>query len=103
MLPAKYYKTISDQSPQLFAVKPDKTIWCHDENEWFRYQIATGIKYSKIDSEGLIPKRGTFSSTNEEDDEPHFGELGECGCWLDSNKILTPIPFLSCFCLLYKK
>ncbi|UJR11376.1 hypothetical protein I4U23_015556 [Adineta vaga] len=75
---ATYYKTISLQGPQLFAVKPDQTVWYHDENRWFKYRTATAIKYDRLYGEDLFPRRDTFASTTtEEDDEPNFGEQDE--------------------------
>ncbi|CAF1011702.1 unnamed protein product [Rotaria sordida] len=77
---AKYYKTISEQGPELFAVEPDQTVWYHDENKWHRYQTAKDVKYGTIQSENLSPKRGTFSSTtDDDDDEPHFGQKDGTG------------------------
>jgi hypothetical protein len=76
---AKYYKTVSEQGPELFAVKPDQSVWYHDENIWKRYQTATDVKYDQVYSTDLNPKRGgTFSSTpDDDDDEPHFGQQDE--------------------------
>ncbi|CAF5092799.1 unnamed protein product [Rotaria sp. Silwood1] len=77
---AKYYKTISVEGPQLFAVKPDQSVWYHDANQWHRYQTAADVKYGQIHSPDLNPRRGTFTSTTDEDDvddEPHFGEEEE--------------------------
>ncbi|CAF1413203.1 unnamed protein product [Rotaria sordida] len=72
---AKYYKTITKEGPQLFAVKPDQSVWYHDENQWHRYQTATDVKYNQIHSPDLNPRRGTFTSTtDDDDDEPRFGE-----------------------------
>ena len=77
---AKYYKTISAQGPELFAVKPDQTVWYHDENKWKQYRTAKDVKYGTIRSENLNPKRGTFSSTtDDDDDEPRFGQQDGTG------------------------
>ncbi|CAF1466257.1 unnamed protein product [Rotaria sordida] len=65
----------SDEGPQLFAVKPDQSVWYHDENQWHRYQTATDVKYDQIHSPDLNPRRGTFTSTtDDDDDEPRFSE-----------------------------
>jgi len=68
---AKYYKTISVQGPQLFAVKHDQTVWYHDANKWHRYQTATDVKYDKMHSGNLNPVRETFisKSNGEYDDD----------------------------------
>jgi hypothetical protein len=76
---AKYYKTISEQGPQLFAVKLDQTVWYHDANKWHRYQTATDVKYDKMHSEDLNPDRTTSVSTLDDDDDPRFGEQDEAG------------------------
>jgi hypothetical protein len=70
---ARYYKTISVQGPELFAVKHDQTVWYHDQNKWRKYIPATNIKYDKIHSNNLDPNRSTVAPTDD-DDEPHFGE-----------------------------
>ncbi|CAF4214800.1 unnamed protein product, partial [Rotaria sp. Silwood2] len=47
---AKYYKTISPEGPQLFAVKFDETVWYHDQNRWHKYQTARDIHYNILAS-----------------------------------------------------
>jgi hypothetical protein len=44
---AKYYKTVSKEGPQLFAVKLDQSVWYHDEGKWHKYQTATDVKYEE--------------------------------------------------------
>ncbi|CAF2723553.1 unnamed protein product [Rotaria sp. Silwood2] len=74
---AKYYKTISVQGPQLFAVKIDQTVWYHDEDKWHMYQTATDVKYDKIQLPDLNPRRPTLVSATTDDDEPCFCEQDE--------------------------
>ncbi|CAF1180249.1 unnamed protein product [Rotaria sordida] len=74
---AKYYKTISVQGPQLFAVKMDQTVWYHDENKWHRYQTATDVKYDKIQLPDLNPRRTPLALTTIDDDDLCFGEQEE--------------------------
>ncbi|CAF1035530.1 unnamed protein product [Adineta ricciae] len=75
---AKYYKTVSLQGPQLFAVKFDQTVWYHDNNEWHRYITATDIKYGVSYVPELNPRRDTFASTTTDgDDEPEYGVQNE--------------------------
>jgi len=45
---AKYYKRISEQGPQLFAVKLDNSVWYHDNGKWHRYQTATNIQFKNL-------------------------------------------------------
>jgi hypothetical protein len=77
---AKYYKTISEKGPQLFAVKPDQSVWYHDEGKWHRYQTATDVKFGKLNSPLLDPTRKFFTSTSNDqadDDESNFGTQDE--------------------------
>jgi hypothetical protein len=71
---AKYYKTISPRGPQLFAVKLDQTVWYHDKGKWQMYQSATDVKYDTYHSAEMHPRKSTFASTTDEDDDPQFGE-----------------------------
>jgi hypothetical protein len=71
---ATYYKTISEQGPQLFAVRPDQTVWYHDENKWHKYITATNVTYDKVRSKDLNPIRPTPGSPVDDDDEPGFGQ-----------------------------
>ncbi len=78
---AKYYKTISEKGPELFAVKPDQTVWYHDADKWHRYQTATDVKYNKIHSADLAPERKISTSKSngddDDDDDPCFGVQDE--------------------------
>jgi hypothetical protein len=81
---ATYYKTISEKGPELFAVKPDQTVWYHDANKWHRYKTATDVKYGKLHSANLHPEREiSASKANVDDDgdddvdEPCFGVQDE--------------------------
>ncbi|CAF1147344.1 unnamed protein product [Didymodactylos carnosus] len=70
---AKYYKTISFQGPELFAVQLDQSVWYHDQNKWHRYQTASNVKYDKIQSSDLNPTRAMDDLTiSDDDDEQPF-------------------------------
>lgn len=73
---ARYFKTISPQGPQLFAVKTDDTVWYHDENKWHKYQTAADVKFGTRELTNANPK-GQLSLLNDNDDEPNFGEQDE--------------------------
>jgi hypothetical protein len=47
---ATYYKTISVQGPQLFAVVDEKRVYYHDNGEWNRYITATDVKSSQMNT-----------------------------------------------------
>ena len=71
---ARYYKTISKQGPQLFAVKLDETVWYHDDNKWHKYLTATDIKYDILHSPNLNPQRtDSYPRAGDGDDDPCFG------------------------------
>ncbi|CAF1093827.1 unnamed protein product [Rotaria magnacalcarata] len=77
---AKYYKTISVQGPQLFAVRMDQTVWYHDADIWHKYITARDIKYGKMQSSDLNPKPIIMpTAIIDDDDEPCFGEQDEAG------------------------
>ena len=42
---AIYFKTISADGPQLFAVVDDKLVFYHENDCWHRYLTATYIKF----------------------------------------------------------
>ena len=69
------FKKISEQSPQLFAVKPDKTIWYHDENGWHQYKTAEDVKYD--------------SKPVEDDSEPGFGEQDGAESFSINNQFIS--------------
>lgn len=68
---AKYYKTISLQGPQLFAVKSKESVWYHDEGQWFCYRTACDIKQGVIND--LNPKR----AQNEIENAMYFDKISE--------------------------
>ena len=45
---ATYYKTISSEGPELFAVVNKKWVLYHDEGKWHRYITACDIKFETI-------------------------------------------------------
>jgi len=45
---AIYYKTISTEGPELFAVVNKKWVLYHDEGKWHRYITACDIKFDTI-------------------------------------------------------
>lgn len=67
---ATYYKTISDQGPQLFAVQLDESVWYHDAGAWHRYQTATDIKYGKIFANGSVDDDDLSVPVSEEPSTP---------------------------------
>jgi hypothetical protein len=56
---AIYFKTISFQGPQLFAVVNDKSVFYHNHGEWHRYMTACDIKFGTMESSDLNPDRAT--------------------------------------------
>ena len=56
---AIYFKTISYQGPQLFAVIDDKTVLYHDQNKWHRYITACDVRFGTMESTNLNPPRAT--------------------------------------------
>jgi hypothetical protein len=47
---AIYFKTISFQGPQLFAVVNDDSVFYHEHGEWYRYITAYDIKFDTMKS-----------------------------------------------------
>jgi hypothetical protein len=45
---ATYYKTISPEGPELFAVVNKKWVLYHDKDKWHRYTTACDLKYGTI-------------------------------------------------------
>jgi hypothetical protein len=60
---ATYFKTISYQGPQLFAVVDDNSVFYHDHGQWYRYITACDIKFGRIESSNTNPKRATNDET----------------------------------------
>ena len=56
---AIYFKTISVQGPQLFAVVNEDTVFYHENEQWHRYITACDIKFGVIDSTNSNMVRGT--------------------------------------------
>jgi hypothetical protein len=55
---ATYYKTISAQGPQLFAVVDENQVFYHDKGQWFRYITATDVKFGQMNTTD-DPQRAT--------------------------------------------
>jgi hypothetical protein len=47
---AIYFKTISVQGPQLFAIVNDDSVFYHDLRKWHRYITACDIKFGTMES-----------------------------------------------------
>ena len=60
---ATYFKTISYDGPQLFAVVNDDSVLYHDRGQWHRYITARDIKFSTVESSDTNPKRATSDET----------------------------------------
>jgi hypothetical protein len=56
---ATYFKTISFQGPQLFAVVNDDSVFYHDHGEWHRYITACDVKFGTMESSNPNPNRAT--------------------------------------------
>lgn len=62
---ATYYKTISPEGPELFAVVNKKWVLYHDGGKWHRYITACDIKFETIGGNNLSSK----SLINEHEDD----------------------------------
>lgn len=56
---AIYFKTITYQGPQLFAVVDDGTVLYHEGNGWHRYITAFDVRFGTMESTNLNPPRAT--------------------------------------------
>lgn len=54
---ATYFKTISSEGPQLFAVVNDDTVFYHSGDKWHRYMTAKDIRFGMLYSKDLNPTR----------------------------------------------
>jgi hypothetical protein len=61
---ALYFKTISVQGPQLFAVVNDNLVFYHENGQWHKYITAFDIKFGTIESDNCNVQRAT---SDEED------------------------------------
>jgi hypothetical protein len=61
---AIYFKTISAQGPQLFAVVADSVVFYHDNGQWHRYITACDIKFGMIESNTFNVSRATNDETD---------------------------------------
>jgi hypothetical protein len=62
---ATYYKTISLQGPQLFAVVDEKQVFYHDNGHWYPYNTATDIKFGQRNTTTDDPQRATEKKPSE--------------------------------------
>ena len=60
---AIYFKTISVQGPQLFAVVNDDAVYYHDHGIWHRYITACDIQFGAMESNNPNPARATSEDT----------------------------------------
>ncbi len=60
---ATYFKTISYEGPQLFAVVNDDSVFYQEHGQWHRYITAYDIKFDRIESIDTNPKRATSDKT----------------------------------------
>lgn len=56
---ATYYKRISDEGPELFAVVNKKWVLYHDEGKWHRYITACDLKFDTI-LDNKLPSKQTI-------------------------------------------
>lgn len=56
---AIYFKTISAEGPQLFAVVDDHTVFYHEHGQWHRYITACDIKFGTIEPKNCNMVRAT--------------------------------------------
>ncbi|CAF0810312.1 unnamed protein product [Rotaria sp. Silwood1] len=62
---ATYYKTISSEGPQLFAVVNKKWVLYHEGDKWHRYITACSLKFETVQYNRLNSNR----AINEQEDE----------------------------------
>lgn len=60
---AKYYKTISLEGPELFAVDSRSCVFYHDNGKWFPYKTASNIQFSSTND--FNPKRAQNELENQ--------------------------------------
>lgn len=56
---AVYFKTISVQGPQLFAVVDDQQVFYHEHGNWHRYITAFDIKFGTMEPNDSNMQRAT--------------------------------------------
>ncbi|CAF1494887.1 unnamed protein product [Adineta ricciae] len=61
---ATYYKTISKDGPEGFAVVNENIVYYYEYDDWHRYNTARDIRYGTIDLTDANPTR---AKTDEED------------------------------------
>lgn len=54
---ATYFKTISYEGPQLFAVVDDNLVLYHDLGKWHQYITAYDVKFGTIECSNINPDR----------------------------------------------
>lgn len=69
---AAYYKTISLQGPQIFAILNENQAFYHDNNQWYCYATATDIKIDRMDTTDDIPR-----ATTEEENQSIIDKLSQ--------------------------
>ncbi|CAF1102531.1 unnamed protein product [Rotaria sordida] len=62
---ATYYKTISSEGPELFAVVNKRWVLYHERDKWYRYITACDLKFETIRYDRLTSNQ----SIDEQDDE----------------------------------
>lgn len=62
---ATYYRTISLEGPQLFAVVNKKWVLYHDNGKWHRYISACDLKFETIHENELNPKQTSAQQQDE--------------------------------------
>ncbi|CAF1113971.1 unnamed protein product [Adineta steineri] len=61
---ALYFKTISAEGPELFAVVNDNAVFYHDNGQWYRYITACNIKFGIIEANRSNMSCATNDETN---------------------------------------
>jgi hypothetical protein len=73
---ATYYKTISFQGPQLFAVVGENAVFYHDKGEWHPYLTAINVRFGQMNIAYDQPRATTadespvFPDTFSQQDKP---------------------------------
>jgi hypothetical protein len=60
---ALYFKSVSTQGPQLFAVVNDNSVFYHDNGQWYQYITAYDIKLGAMESNNSNVSRAVNGET----------------------------------------
>lgn len=60
--PASYYQTISPKGPELFAIRNDRSVFYHDNDQWLKYISAGNVECHLSPSSELNSRQQSLSS-----------------------------------------